>query len=392
MIIAPPPQLELSRSSRAIIYGLIVVGALAAIVGALLEPQRMWMCWLIASYYAVGVALGALCLVAIHHVTGSSWSVVIRRVQEALAGTLPFVSIALFAAFIGRPHLYEWTSAGFWADADSTLAFKRAWLDWPLFLGRAMACLALWNLFGWAIRRGSRRQDHDGDQGWSRSNARWSAAFLVVLGMTHTMASFDWIMSLEPDWYSSIFAVYNFAGVLVSAVAASIVTALWLERRGPLQSLLTDDHLHDLGKLLFACSTFWMYVWFSQYMLIWYANIPEETAYFVRRTTSGWRPLFFLNLAATGVAPFFVFLRRDAKRSRALLSRVSLVVLGGRWIDLYVMIGPAHLETPRIGLTELGLAAGAIGGVGLLLVHLLRGAPVVPIRDPHLFESLHYEQ
>ena len=236
-----------------------------------------------------------------------------------------------------------------------------------------------------AIRRASRRQDGDGDRRWTRANVRLSAAFLMVFGVTFTLASFDWMMSLEPLWYSTIFGVYNFAGLFLSGLAAIVVVALWLERAGPLQHVLTADHRHDLGKLLFAFSVFWMYIWFSQYMLIWYTNIPEETAYFVRRAHGGWFVLFLANVVLNWLVPFSILLRRDTKCRRQTLGLVAAAVLVGRWLDLYLMIFPAVVgAAPRIGVWEIGLTAGGLGGFALVLVWILKGAPVVPIGDPDL--------
>jgi len=250
----------------------------------------------------------------------------------------------------------------------------------------------MWIVFATAICRNSRRQDEDGDRRWTRANTRLSAAFLMVFGVTFTLASVDWVMSLEPLWYSTIFGVYNFAGLFLSGLAAIIVVALWLERRGPLRNVLNDEHLHDLGKLLFGFSTFWMYIWFSQYLLIWYTNIPEETVYFVRRTHGAWLTLFLANIVLNWLGPFVILLRRDTKRQRKTLRRVAAMVLVGRCVDVYLMIFTAIVaDVPRLGLWEIGLTAGGIGCFGLVLARILRGAPAVPIADPQLAESLRYE-
>ncbi len=211
--------------------------------------------------------------------------------------------------------------------------------------------------------------------------------------MTFTLSSVDWVMSLEPLWYSTIFAFYNFAGVLLSGLAALILTVLWLERSGPLRGVLTGEHLHDLGKLLFAFSSFWMYIWFSQYMLIWYANVPEETAYFVRRVHGFWLPLLLASLALNWLVPFGMLLRRDAKRRRSILGAVAATVLVGRWVDLYLMIFPSVVgDTPRIGIWEIGVTAGGVGVFSLALAWILKSAPAVPVGDPQLADSLRIEQ
>ena len=389
MAIEVPPRVELAKVEGRTLLGLAAVGGLTAALGAAMAPDRMWASWLLVDYIAIGLGLAGLCFVAIHYTTGAGWSVAVRRVGEALAGTLPFSLALLAVVLIAHPDLYPWSKGG---AVSPELAFRSFWLSRPFFLARAAVYAGIWIVCAAAIRRNSRRQDDDGNRRWTRANSRLSAAFLVLFAVTFTLASIDWIMSLEASWYSTIFGVYNFAGLFLSGLAAIIVVALWLERRGPLQNVLNEDHLHDLGKLLFGFSTFWMYIWFSQYMLIWYTNIPEETVYFIRRTHGAWLALLLGNIALNWLVPFLVLLRRDTKRQRKTLQRVAVLVLIGRWVDVYLMIFPAIVgEVPRLGLWEIGLTAAGIGGFGLLLARILSGAPVVPVADPQLAESLRYE-
>ena len=389
-------QIRLAGAERLALIALAVVGAITAGVGIGFAPDRLWASVLLVSYYIIGIGLAGLCFVAIHYTTGASWSVAIRRVAEALAGMLLLGLVLIAIVFIVRPQLYPWMNTALntlGSPDDPALAFKRFWLSRPFFLARAATYAVIWSVFAFAIRRFSRKQDLDGDRRWTRANARLSAAFLVVFALTFTMASVDWVMSLEPMWYSTIFGIYNWAGLFQSGLAALILAALWLEWRGPLRNVLNEEHLHDLGKLLFAFSIFWVYIWFSQYMLIWYTNIPEETTYFVRRLHGYWFWLFLANVIFNWLVPFVMLMRRDAKRDRKTMGRVAAVVLLGRWVDLYLMIFPGVVgEAPRIGPWEIGLTAGGIGCFGLLFVWILRRAPAVPIADPQLSESLQYEQ
>jgi hypothetical protein len=380
---------ELPGGARTAFMALAAIGAVAAVAGAFMSPERMWASWLLVAYYTLGLSLAGLCFVAIHYASGSTWSVAVRRVPEALGGALPFSLAMLLVLFIARPQLYGWAAGDL--EGEGAMAFKHFWLSRPFFLVRAAVYSAIWILFGLAIRQRSRRQDRDGDMRWTRDNVRLSAIFLVLFGITVSLASIDWVMSIEFHWFSTIFGVYNFAGLFFSGLAAIILLALWLESAGPLRGVLNEEHLHDLGKLLFAFSVFWAYIWFSQYMLIWYTDIPEETAYFVRRQHGAWFAFFLTNVFLNFVIPFFALLRRDVKRRRQALGAVAAIVLVGRWLDVYLMIFPGIVgETPTLGLWEIGLTLGGVGAFGLVLAAVLKGAPAVPIADPELVESLEY--
>jgi hypothetical protein len=383
---------RLSAAARLTLTGLTLGGAAATVAAGVIDPPRMWANWLLVSYYALTIALGGLCFVAIHYASGATWAVAVRRVPEALAAVIPAAAIGVAAVLLLRPELYPWTDANFGAAPDAALGFKRAWLDRPFFVARAVMYAVVWTIFAWAIRRHSRLQDDGHDGRRTASNRRLSGIFLAVFAITFSFAAFDWVMSLEPEWYSTIFGVYHFAGLLLAALAAVVLLALWLERSGPLAGVLHNDHLHDFGKLVFAFSTFWAYIWFSQYMLIWYANIPEETTYFIARTHGGWFVFFVVNVVLNWLVPFAVLIRRDAKRDRRVLAGIAVVLLVGRWVDLYVMILPPIVgEDPLPGVCEAGVLAGGMGLFGLVLARVLQAAPIVPIGDPDLPASLQYE-
>jgi hypothetical protein len=237
--------------------------------------------------------------------------------------------------------------------------------------------------FAWAIVRNSRRQDRTGDPALTARNIRLSAAFLVVFGVTFWLASDDWLMSLEPNWSSTVFAVYHFAGLFLSALAAVVLLVVGLRRLAPLRDVITEDRLHDLGTLLFSFSSFWMYLWFCQYLLIWYANHPEETVYYRLRLQGAWAPFVLAGLVLNWGAPFLLLLFRGAKRRPAVLAGVSLLILAGRWVDLFVMIAPSQgdaLAAP--GVLEVGVALGALAIAGLAAFWALGRAPLVPVNDP----------
>jgi len=371
---------------------LIIAGVVLFAASLLLSPQRAWGNLLLVSIGLLGLGLGAAFFMALQYVCSAGWAAALKRVPEAMSMTLPLGLAGLILVLLFRPSLYPWVNPD--ASLEPLLhGFKGFWLNRPFFLGRAASYMILWVVLAGAIVKTSRRQDQDGADRHTHRNVRLSALFIVIFAVTCTLASFDWIMSLEPEWYSTIFGVYNFAGIFVSALAVMVLAMVWLQKVGPFRDILTEEHLHDLGKLILAFSTFWAYIWFSQYMLIWYANFPEETGYFVHRQQGAWYSLFLLNFFVNWVIPFFVLLSAKAKRSKGVMVKVAVLLLAGRWLDLYLEIMPSVAgESPAFGLAEIGLLAVAVGAFPLLLVRVMRQAPLVPRKDPYFLESLHHKQ
>ncbi len=379
--------LRVPRRTERRLWLLVALGGITVVAGLFFQPQRTWPNLLLASFYLLTLSLAGVVFVALQYVSGAHWAVALRRVPEAMGKLIPLGGTALLITLFARPALYSWTAPA--GDGEPVPAFRAWWLSLPFFRGRAVAFLLLWIGFAVALTRSSIRQDNDGEPRHTITNSRLSAIFVVLFAFTFWLATYDWIMSLEPRWYSTIFASYNFAGLFLGGLAALTLLVVWL--RGRAAIIVTDDHLHDLGKLLFAFSTFWMYLWFSQYMLIWYANIPEETTYFVHRLHGYWASLFVLDMVLNWVAPFFALLPRRNKQNPNVLAKVAIVLLAGRWLDLYLMIMPPFAgKTLPIGIVEAGLAAGSFGLFMLAFFWVLRRASLVPLRDPFLADSLHY--
>ena len=364
------------------------IGALAAFVGLVFQRENLWASLLVNAYYLIGLGLGAVFFICINYVAASGWSVVTRRVSEAMTGIIPIgfagilITITLgyeiYPAFTGEEHL---------------TGFKDLWLGYSFFIIRAFVYFAIWLYFTKAILANSRQQDHDGNLSHTQKNTRLSALFIVLFSLAAWLSSFDWIMSLEPHWFSTIFGVYCFSGFFASSIAVTIILLVWLQKQGALNGIVTDEHLHDLGKLLFAFTTFWAYIWFSQYMLIWYSDMPEETNYFIVRTGTVWGPLFIFNILINWLVPFFILMPARTKRNMGILVKVAIVVLVGHWLDLYLMVYPAiSPEAIKFGLVEIGLPVGALGLFGLVTLKKLSEHPLVPIKDPYLQESLHHHQ
>ncbi|HLN29045.1 MAG TPA: hypothetical protein VK395_14955 [Gemmataceae bacterium] len=378
------------HTPRVVIYicGLLAVLGGGALLTVLLQsPERFWPNLLLASFFLLSLGLAGLVFVALQYVTGAGWAVALRRVPEAMAAIIPVAGLGLLVVFLAKPSLYPWASSTLSEEVQTPL--HQAWFSQTFFLVRAAAYLAGWLLLGSALVRNSRRQDDDSSLAYTHKNVRLSALFLVVFGVSFWLASQDWLMSLEPEWSSTIFAVYQFAGLFVSGLAAIILLSACLYFLGPFRDVLTKQHLHDLGKLLFGFSSFWMYLWFCQYMLIWYVNNPEETSYFTRRLQGDWRPLFFLNVILNWGIPFLILLPKATKQSMGVLAIVSLVVLAGHWLDLYLGILPySGNPTPSSAAWEVGSMLGAAGLFGLVFFTALGRAALVPLGDPFLPESL----
>jgi hypothetical protein len=380
-----PFQASMSPAWLRFLKILALAGAAFALCGLIWQTSLTWASLLIAGYLLTGFGLAGIVFVAMQYACGAGWSTAFRRVPEAMSMILPVGGTLLAVVFLCHPSIYPWTSR------SSHPGFQDFWLRRPFFIVRALLYIGAWIAFTSTIVRTSRCQDSDSSVAFTRRNVRISIIFLIVFAVTFWLASFDWVMSLEPNWASTIFGIYNFAGMFSSGLALLILFVLWLRKSGPLRDFVNEEHLHDLGKLLFAFCTFWMYIWFSQYMLIWYADISEETAYYVARLHNAWAPLFLLNMILNWAAPFAALLPRGTKRSARALGRVAAVVLAGRVLDVYLLIAPPLVGSrPAIGIGTIGALSGAAAIVVLAFYRGIRGAAPVPLNDPYLEESLHY--
>jgi hypothetical protein len=354
---------------------------------------RFYSAYLTSYAYLLSLSLGALFFVLIQHVTGAGWSVVVRRIAEAVAANTLLMAALAIPLVLGMRHLYPWTNLEHVAH-DPILQGKQPWLNVPFFVIRLAVYFIAWvGLSQWFLRR-STEQDRSGDVRLTARMQRASAPSLVVYALTMSLAAFDLLMSLDPHWYSTMFGVYYFSGGVVGFFALLPVITILLQRSGRLTNAITPEHYHDMGKLVFAFTVFWAYIAFSQFMLIWYANIPEETGWMIRRTTGGWAGVSWLLLFGHFIVPFFVLLPRFVKRRRRLLIFPAIWVLAMHWVDIYWLVMPeAQMGQTRAALRPVDLTC-LIGMGGLYVGCLalwLRGRSIVPEKDPRLDESLSFE-
>ena len=363
--------------------------AAAAILAAtaMIAPDRAWANLLLGSFFLVTLGLGGALFLALTNVCGAVWSVAFRRVPEALTGLLPLGGALLLVAILMQLRRYGWHHHG--DGGPGTFWFKELWLEPKFFAARAVAFILLWNAFAWILVRHSRRPDVvEGDVATSAAGLT-SVLFLAMSAISISLAGVDWIMSLEPMWFSTMWGVYQFSGLIFGTLAAIIVACVLMRQHGPLVGVFHEDHLHDLSKLLLGFSCFWMYIWFSQYMLIWYANIPEETSYFIRRTHGAWGPVVVACILLNWVIPFFVLLPRPCKRSESVMLRIAVIVLLGRCVDLYIMIFPPVTgNIPVFGLPEIGTIVGLGSLAVLLFLRSFAAADALPRTSPGLADRL----
>jgi hypothetical protein len=380
------PRLSLSPGLRRALFALVGIGFLACGAGLVLAPQQAWRGYLIAVYYLAGLGLGSALFLATQYVTGAGWSVAIRRVPEAMTSILPLVGVGFVLLLLGVHSLYPWTHAD--AHGEPALAGKLGWLNIPFFGARIIGYVVVWTLLSRLVVGTSRRQDQDGDAAHTRANVR-NSVFMIVGGvLTGCLAAIDLLMSLQPQWYSTMFGIWSLVGCFLSSIAAMALAVVLLRRHG-WDHVFTSNHVYDLGRLLLAFSVFWVYLWASQHMLIWYAHLPEETAYFRRRHVGGWGILSIANVLLNWTLPFLMMLSRDARRSDRVVGLAAGTILLGHWLDLCVVVVPSDPEaSPVLGPLELLPAVGALALFVLVATRAFARNPALPIRDPYLVESL----
>ncbi len=369
--------------------GLVATGALVLLIGSLVDPESALPNLLLGAFLLLTLSLGGLFFLALEQATGASWCASIRRVPEAMAATLP-LSAAVFAVALAlNLNNYPWMHESH-GGADSPFWFKELWLTPVFFMVRSILYLGIWVFFGNRLLRTLRAHDEGWNESAGRLGVRLSVAFLVVFAVTLSLATFDWIMSFEHHWFSTIFGVYNFAGLFLAALAMIAILAVRKHDEGPLQKALTAEHLHDLGKLMFAFSNFWMYIWFSQYMLIWYTNIPEETSYFVTRVGGTWGPILLLSLLLNWVVPFLILLPVKSKRDPRILIKVCWAILAGRCVDLYLMMLPTFAADAPMSPVWAMAATAAVAGLFMLRFDSEFGKVAPVTTDPRVAEALSY--
>jgi hypothetical protein len=388
--VAIPPGHSWNRLP-AIGGAIALVGVAACAMLAPGNPKQFFFSWLVSLLFFLSLALGGLFFVLIQYAAQGGWGIVLRRIGETVFATIPAMAVLFLPLVLGLRDLYSWSVPGA-AEHDALLRWKAPYLNVPFFLIRAAVYFAAWSLIAVFYYRVSRDQDGTGDPAPSARLRRLAGPAIIVLALTQSLASVDWIMSLTPHWYSTIFGVYFFSGAFVGFIALLSIVAPAMRRAGLLETVISTEHLHDVGKLLFGFTAFWAYIAFSQFLLIWYANLPEETIWYRARLEGSWMAVSLLLMLGHFAAPFFYLMGRPVKRKGWTLAIGGLWILAMHFVDLYWQIMPTlHPEGVRVSVMDVA-AFVAIGGCFVAAVTwLMRRQALVPLRDPRIAESLAFE-
>ena len=388
-------QLKISTTFRIITLILIFIGALTFLLGILSDSLRIWANYLIVNYYFLSLSLGAAFFLAIQSISQSGWSAAFKRVPEAMMAYIPIASVFFLLLYFGVHDLYGWSHGDTVAN-DPLLQHKSVYLNVPFFFLWLIVFFVLWIILTGIMRRISLREDllNPADQAAVQTlfnkSELFSKIFLFIFAITFSLSAFDWIMSLEAHWYSTIFALKNLVAAFLHGTSILTLIIFILYKRGYF-SFLNEYHLHDFARYIFMLSIVWGYFWFAQFMIIWYGNIPEETAYYYIRWNEGWKVLFFLEIGLNWGIPFLVLLPVKTSRNLTVISIVIFFLIIGQYLDLFMQIIPGTTRMLKFGWMEAGLFLGYAGLFALVVASSLSKARIIPSNHPYLEESLNHK-
>jgi len=378
---------ELARHQRQFLIG-GAAGAALSLVGWAISPVQFYQSYLMAYMLVLGATLGCLALGMVHQLSGGSWGVMVRRPIGAATRVLPVLTLLFIPIVLGMHRLYEWTDSDVVAH-DEILQGKRLYLNTPFFIVRAAIYFIAWNAIAYFLNAWSLEQDRTGERRLSKKMQALSGGGLVVYGLTVPFASFDWLMSLEPHWFSTIYGVLIIGGQGLTAMAFLLITLAWLSRRPPLEGIVTPGHLHDLGNLMLTFVMLWAYFSFSQYLIIWAGNIPEEIAWYFHRLQTGWRFIALVLVLFHFAVPFVLLLSRRVKRDASIIAVVAGAILVARLVDLMWLVAPEfHQRGFSVSWLDVVLPL-TLGSLWLgCFLWQLRGRAILPVYDPEFEEAV----
>jgi hypothetical protein len=391
-----------SKKTKTLSIILMAIGIVATVVGFMTDTShhhgRFWTNVLTNGFFLFAIGLGALFFMALQYATEAGWSMMVKRVFEGLMSLILPASVILLIVFLVGSfhghHVYHWMDPEVYNPEsehyDLIIANKSAYLNLPFFWLRTIVYIATFIFFARYFRKNSILQDKQGGADIWKTNYKRGALFLVLFAVFSSTLAWDWIMSIDTHWFSTLFGWYVFSGIWCTTMITAVILTLYLKGKGYLPHV-NQSHIHDLGKWMFALSFLWSYMWFSQFILIWYSNIPEEVTYYVSRIED-YRIPFFTMFVINFALPMLLLMSRDTKRNRAFLIFVGLIILVGHWMDFYLMVTPGVMfdQWEGIGFMEIGMFLGAAGIFIFTVFNTLTKAPLEPVQDPYLEETLHH--
>lgn len=381
-------KFEASQKLKTIAFAFIGIGLLGLVIGLLKDQDRLWTSYLVAFFYVSCLGLGGLFFVAINHIANAGWSVSIRRLCEGMASFIPVIIVGSLILLLGVNKLYPWANPDYVAQ-NPLVAAKTAYLNVGFMVVRLMIFGLGMFFFAHKIIGNSTKQDQTGDESLTKKNVPLSVAWILFFALSFSLFTVDLLMSLLPTWYSTIFGVYCFAGMFQSSMAFLILTMIYMKRKGFISGYYTTDHMHDVAKYMKGFTVFWAYIAFSQFMLIWYANIPEETEFFLMRANGGWMAISMALLFFKFIVPFLVLLPRAVKRNESQLMVICALILVMQYVDIYWLVYPNFNEGHVVfGLSEIAMLLLFMGIFLTTMMKFFTKHSVVAIKDPRMHEAL----
>ncbi|MGD0753987.1 MAG: hypothetical protein ABR927_02915 [Bacteroidales bacterium] len=387
-------QTTVSRNFKIITLLLIAIGVVTIIFGLITDRKTTWANYLIVNYYFFSLAMGGAFFFVVQSISQSGWSSAFKRVSEAMMSYIPFAALFFLMLWFGMKDLYQWTHKEAVA-LDPILQHKSVFLNIPFFFARMIIYFLLWIGFVWKLRQISLREDLADPANTNDimvlfgKTELYSKIFIFILAVTFSLSAIDWIMSLDVKWYSTIFALKNMVAAFLHGVSILALIVFILYKKGYFP-FFNEYHLHDFARYIFMFSIIWGYFWFAQFMIIWYGNIPEETAYYSLRWQEGWKVLFFLEIVLNWLIPFMVLLPVKASRNMTLITVVIIFLIIGQYIDLFVQIIPGTTGALKFGWISAGTFLGYAGLFALVVATTLSKAKILPFNHPYLDESLNH--
>jgi hypothetical protein len=371
---------------------ILVAGIILSLIAYLTDPARAAFSYLTTFIFLISIGLGSLFLVALEYAAGAVWSVPFRRISEFYASSVPYFILLIIPLFFSMHNLFTWMNPEVVAQ-DKILQGRMVYLNVPFFVVRDSAIFLIWWLFYALLINNSRKQDESSDQSLTGKNIKLSMAFIPIFAFSISIISFDWMMSMTPKWFSTIFGVYLFAGSTWVALAVLTLSSVLLTENGYLSPKVKRDHYYSLGTLLFAFTVFWAYIAFAQYMLQWYGDLPEEIIYFIHRWTGGWKYVSLILVIVHFIVPFLILLPRSSKTNPKILIFVSIWIIAAQYLDSYWLVMPDMVNnglTYSFSWMDFAFPLAAVGLIIVLFNSKVKKHNLIPVGDPKLKRSLDF--